>query len=113
VDQLARDDLDLAGGHVGVGLVAGNNLALDLHRVLERDVLGRLAGGLGAALVDGDLHEAVAVAEHDEHDAAAVAHVLRPALDDDLGTSVLRAQLAAGVGATLEHVGDSQKEVRA
>src|SRR5690606_5361351 len=58
---------------------------------------------VAGALVGGELHGAVAVAQHDEGDAAAVAHGAGPPLHDDVIADVLTAQGAAGVGAFDEH----------
>ena len=90
-----RDDLDLAGGQVGVlvALGAGGDLAGDLQAVLRAQVVrDRL-------VADHHLHDAGRLAQVDEGDAAVVAPAGHPAGEGDGLSDVLGAQAACVVGA--------------
>ena len=83
--SVRRDELDFAGGHVGVGeaFAAGADLAGDGDDVLGAGGFGlEVAGGAGL-LVDDDLGNAGAVAEVDEDEAAVVAAAVDPAHEGD------------------------------
>jgi hypothetical protein len=82
--DLVAEDLDLAGGQVGVGRAgrARTHLAGDLQAELVAYRFGDLEG-LGAIRVADDLGQAFAVAQVDEDDAAVVAATVGPAAQGD------------------------------
>ena len=83
--ELVAQHLDLAAGQVRV-VGAGRaraHLADDLQAELVAHVLGRIANIVGAVGVADDLHQAFAVAQVDEDDAAMVAPAMRPAHQRD------------------------------
>jgi hypothetical protein len=95
------DDLDLAGGDLGVGLLTLADGALDRDAVLVAEAGAEFGGGVGrGALLEDDLGEARTVSHIDEDEALAVAAVgVDPAVEGDGLTGVLGAELAAGEGA--------------
>src|SRR3954454_6003602 len=95
--QRADVDLDLACRQVRVDFLLGalDDLALGGDDVLGAQVLGeaeRVAGGLR---VDDELHDAGAVAQVDEDQAAVVAAAVHPSGQAHLGAAAVGAQLPA------------------
>src|SRR5690606_19746446 len=108
--DLLGHDLDQAGG--SGALLARRALAhgaLDRHDVLAAQGLRDVERLRGLRLAD-DLHEAGAVAEFDEHQAAEVAAAVDPALEHDRLPGVLGAELAAHV--TAGHAENSSRARR-
>ena len=96
-DQLRWMDLDLAGRELGVPHVrrARDDLAFHFDDRLTGQSASDAAHVFRRAGTDGDLHEAGAVAEVDEHDAAQVAAPVHPPAQPHALADVLRPQLAA------------------
>ena len=97
-DQLARQQLHLAGGEVGVGGAGGAlaHQAADLHHELVAQLLGLIELGL-VVRVEYHLQEAFAVAQVHENDAAMIAAAMDPAGNRNLLTDQLFVDLAAVV----------------
>ena len=93
--QLVDEDFHLAGGDVGVYRRADTHGAVRTEHILgaytERKVEHLFVGGL----VKGELHDAGAVAQVDEYQAAEVALALYPAHDADAVSDVAFAELSA------------------
>ena len=98
--QFAGDDLDLAGGHVGVfeARAAAADVSLDGDDVLRTRGVGFGVGGFDL-LVDDDLRDAGAVAQIEEDEAAVVAAAVDPAHENDILPRVLGAKLSTHPGA--------------
>ncbi len=98
--QFAGDDLDLAGGHVGVvePLATAADASLDGDDVLRTRGVGFGVGGFDL-LVDHDLRDAGAVAQIEEDEAAVVAAAVDPAHENDILPRVLGAKLSTHPGA--------------
>ncbi len=97
--QFVRDDLDVAGGDVGVrqAFAAQADVADGGHDELRPGGLCLEQGGAGLRLVDDDLGDAGAVAEVEEDEVAVVAAAVDPAHEDDGFARVCCAKVAAHV----------------
>ena len=99
--DLLGDDLNVAGGELGVLARALADDALDGDGALLVDGLDNLHHLLG---LDDDLRRAVKIAQDDEGEVLSdLADVLHPANQPDALADVLHAQLIAVVGTVLEH----------
>jgi hypothetical protein len=96
--DLARQDLDLAGGQFRVDRLgrAALHHARDPNHELGAEPLGD--GHQRVVFADHDLRDARAIADVEEGDAAQVADAVHPAKDDDALADIVVAQRAAGVG---------------
>ena len=101
--DLGREDLDHAGGQVGI-LGAGRalaHLAVDPHHPFRAQLLGVLEGR--AVGIGHHLGQAVMVAQVDEQHAAMVADAMAPAGEPDGLADIALAERAAGMGAVTMH----------
>jgi hypothetical protein len=93
--------LDVTGGQLGIAHVrgTGDDVALDEENGLRTHRLrARQDFGGRPARPKGDLDQAVAIAQIEEHDAAKVAAPVDPAAQLHLLSDVLLAKLAAAMG---------------
>ena len=77
--QLRGDDLDFAGGQVGIGFLALDYFAFDRDYVFAADVFGFGVGFGLRFFVEDDLDDAGAVADVEEEEVAQVAALGYPA----------------------------------
>ena len=98
--ELRRLDLDLAGRHLGVDRLGGplEHLPLGADHPLGPQPLGRGQQISVQIPTEGDLGEAVPVAQEDEQDASLAPDGVHPAADGGVASDVARPQLTAGVG---------------
>ncbi len=96
--ELGSDNLDVAGGEVGVlGRTLGH-LALYLHHELAAQMVGGLGESRVGAVVEHYLSYAVTVAEVKESHASHTAGALHPACQGDIASDIGQTQFAVSVG---------------
>ena len=100
ISIVVREDLDLAGNEPGVRGARGTRAdeAVDANAELVAQALGDREGGRAIRIAD-DLHEALAVAQVDEDDAAMVAAAVDPAGERDGLGEMAAVDATAVVGA--------------
>ncbi|MNY02752.1 hypothetical protein D3C86_1353370 [compost metagenome] len=103
-DQAVGVDLDLTGGHAGVGhaLGAGADLAGHADHVLVAQAVGELVGLGGDLGAEDDLDQTGAIAQVREDDPAVVAAGVDPAVEGHVRADGVGTQVPAVVGTFTE-----------
>ena len=93
--QACSDNFDFAGGQIGIGFAAEDDLALHSHHKFRAGLFGfRVRFGL-RFFVEDYLHDARAIADVQEEKIAQVTAARYPAHDDHIAASVAVAQRSA------------------
>ncbi len=95
-DALGRD-LDLARRHLGVLRRALDDASGNLQNVFAAYLRRSLPRRFGRVLLDGDLHQTVAVAQIEECHSAQIAHLLHPSRERYRLTSIAESEFSASM----------------